>query len=159
MEIKVPPERLRDVARQLERASGEVDALLQAMLQTVNGLTAEWAGAASSGYIDQFQTQAPRMREQMASVLQGLIGSTGLSPGTVLVWDAGHPDTKGTDGYTYGHVAVVESVQPDGVWVSQANWPGRAVMFIRTERLSTLHAIPPGAQPLSPEEFRTRFGG
>lgn len=82
----------------------------------------------------------------------------GLRPGTVLVWDAGHSDTQGTAGYTYGHVAVVESVQQDGVWVSQANWPGKPVMFISKDRLSTLHAIPPGAQPLSPEEVRRKFG-
>ncbi len=69
----------------------------------------------------------------------------GLEAGACVVWDRGHPDTRGTAGYTYGHIAVIEAVQPDGVWVSQANWPGRPVMFIPREKLSSLYVIPRNA--------------
>jgi hypothetical protein len=78
----------------------------------------------------------------------------GLEAGACVVWDKGHPDTRGTAGYTYGHIAVIEAVQPDGVWVSQANWPGHPVMFIPRDKLSTLYVIPRNARPVTPEEFR-----
>ncbi len=83
-----------------------------------------------------------------------LTGVSGLEAGACVVWDKGHSDTSNTDGYTYGHIAAIESVQPDGVWVSQANWPGRPVMFIPRDKLSTLYVIPRNARPITPEEFK-----
>ncbi len=71
----------------------------------------------------------------------------GLQPGAAIVWNKGHSDL-GREGYTFGHIAIVEVVQPDGVWVSQANWPGRPVMFIPKKKLSGLYLIPPTATPV-----------
>lgn len=81
------------------------------------------------------------------------IAVAGLRPGAALVWDRGHPGLEGTAGYTYGHVAVVEAVQADGVWVSQANWPGEPAMFIPNEKMRGLHVVPLDAKPISPEDF------
>ncbi|MGB9777453.1 MAG: WXG100 family type VII secretion target [Anaerolineae bacterium] len=77
----------------------------------------------------------------------------GLEAGACVVWNRYHPDTQHTAGYLHGHIAVIEAVQPDGVWISQSNWPGRPVMFIPRDRLSSLHVIPPGARPITPGEF------
>jgi hypothetical protein len=77
-----------------------------------------------------------------------------LQPGTAVVWDRNHQDTKGTDGHTYGHIAVIEAVEPDCIWVSQANWRGKSVMQISREKLLSLHFIPPGAQSLSVDDFK-----
>lgn len=81
------------------------------------------------------------------------VSVAGLQPGAAIVWDKGHAGLRGTDGYTYGHVAVVEAVQADGVWVSQANWPGKPVMFIPNEKMPGLYVVPPDAKPISPEDF------
>jgi hypothetical protein len=70
---------------------------------------------------------------------------SGLKTGAAIVWDKGNATLSGTAGYTYGHIAIVEAVQPDGVWVSQANWPGEPVMFIPKANLPDLYVIPPNA--------------
>lgn len=45
-----------------------------------------------------------------------------VKPGRAVVWPRGHDDLKGTDGWEWGHVAIVEEVYPDRIVVSQANW-------------------------------------
>jgi len=67
-----------------------------------------------------------------------------LAPGHALVWDRHHPALKGTDGWTWGHIAIVEEVGPDYVIVSQANWPGKPTMKIERQKLIDwgLYVIP-----------------
>jgi len=67
-----------------------------------------------------------------------------LAPGHALVWDRYHPALKGTDGWTWGHIAIVEEVGPDYVIVSQANWPGKPTMKIERQKLIDwgLYVIP-----------------
>jgi surface antigen len=75
------------------------------------------------------------------------INISGLKPGAAIVWDKGNASLYGYAGYTYGHVAIVEAVQPDGIWISQANWSGAPVKFIPNEKLTGLCVIPPDATP------------
>jgi len=67
-----------------------------------------------------------------------------VAPGHAVVWDRHHPSLKGTDGWTWGHIAIVEEVGPDYVIVSQANWPGRPTMKIERQKLIDwgLYVIP-----------------
>jgi surface antigen len=83
----------------------------------------------------------------MGDVSGSSLNVSGMLPGAALVWDKGDPMLGGGDGYTYGHIAIIEAVQSDGVWVSQANWPGASAMFIPKENLSGLYIIPPSATP------------
>jgi len=83
------------------------------------------------------------------SNLEDLINN--MEPGAVLVWDGG---IKGAE--SSGHIAVVEAVQEDGVWISQANWDP-SVKFIPKEDLTGLYMIPPNAKPITPAEYRQRF--
>ncbi len=69
-------------------------------------------------------------------------------PGAALVYD-------GTSSNKYGHVAVIEAVQNDGVWVSEANWGWvngvykgtSCVRFINKDSLEGLYIIPKDVNP------------
>jgi hypothetical protein len=68
-----------------------------------------------------------------------------IQPGSLIVWDA-------TPGNPYGHVAVVEYVTPDGIWISEQNNPLQSPPHIRPhaialDQLSDTFVIPPNAQP------------
>ena len=67
-----------------------------------------------------------------------------LATGYAIVWDRHHPSLKGTDGWTWGHIVIVEEVGPDYVIVSQANWPGKPRMKIERQKLIdwVLYVIP-----------------
>ena len=62
---------------------------------------------------------------------------------------------KGTNKNRDGHVAIVEVVQQDGIWISEANWGwvqgvfrGKSpVRFIKNENLINLFVIPKDANP------------
>jgi hypothetical protein len=83
-----------------------------------------------------------------------------LQPGTVVVWKRDHPYLKGTDGEFAGHVAVIEAVEPDCIWFSQANVPANErVKRYSGHELLNLHFIPPWAKPLSVEELREKSEG
>lgn len=85
------------------------------------------------------------------------INISGLKPGAALVWDKGNTwlEVKGKDpyhGYQYGHIAIVEAVQPNGVWVSQANSPASVKFYAYADLYGAssqggLYVIPPGAKP------------
>lgn len=77
-----------------------------------------------------------------------------LPPGTLVIWGKGQ---KGSDP-TYGHVAVVEKVEADGIWVSDGGWKGKegSPRFISIEGLQGLHVAPPSSKPISPQEFAKR---
>lgn len=60
-----------------------------------------------------------------------------IAPGYALVWEIGHPQADAT----YGHIAIVEEVGPDYVWISQAgSSPTR--MKLSREFVSTLYVLP-----------------
>lgn len=73
VEIRVSPERLRGVAGQLDQMRLETDQTLANMIQTVNNLSGEWAGMAQVDYANQFNDQVPRMRTNLAELLENLI--------------------------------------------------------------------------------------
>ncbi|MEM2461007.1 MAG: CHAP domain-containing protein [Candidatus Hadarchaeales archaeon] len=64
-----------------------------------------------------------------------------VKPGHAVVWPRQHEDLKGTAGWNYGHVAIVEEVYPDHVVVSQAGWPGKSRMEIRKDEMASLVVI------------------
>lgn len=64
-----------------------------------------------------------------------------VKPGHAVVWPRQHEDLKGTAGWNYGHVAIVEEVYPDHIVVSQAGWPGKSRMEIRKEDMASLVVI------------------
>lgn len=66
-----------------------------------------------------------------------------IAQGYAIVWPRQHSQLKGTDGYTYGHIAIVESVDVDKITVSQANWPGKPTMEITRDELQSLYIIGP----------------
>ena len=81
---------------------------------------------------------------------------TTLPPGTLVIWEKGQ---KGANA-TYGHVAVIEKVEADGIWVSDSGWHGKggSPRFIPIDKLQGLHMVPPGSKPISPQEFAERVG-
>ncbi len=72
VEIRVPVERLREVANSLETQSQEADSLLQSALSLVDGLSGEWAGMAQVDYAQMFNDQVPPIRTRFNELLEGL---------------------------------------------------------------------------------------
>jgi hypothetical protein len=71
-----------------------------------------------------------------------------IEPGALLVFDRNEGGAFGS-----GHVAIIEKVQANGVWISHSNWPKGnppKIEFYDTEILIGLYVIPAGAEP-SPE--------
>jgi len=70
--IRVSPERLRSVASTLESNRQEVDSMLSNMVNTVNNLQGEWTGLAQVDYANMFNEQVPKMRTNLAEILENL---------------------------------------------------------------------------------------
>ena len=81
---------------------------------------------------------------------------TTLPAGALVVWQPGQHGANAT----YGHVAVVEKVEANGIWVSDSGWYGKggSPRFIPADKLQDLHIIPPGATPLSKDRYVERIG-
>ena len=58
-----------------------------------------------------------------------------IGVGYAIIWDKGHPSLTVTDGFDYGHVAIVESVENGNIVVSHANWPGHPELTLTLEQL------------------------
>ncbi len=80
--------------------------------------------------------QVLHLREAGADDLRQVV-----KPGHALVWPRYHQDLKGTAGWDYGHVAIVEEVYPDHIVVSQAGWPGKPRMELSKEQLQSLYLV------------------
>ena len=67
-----------------------------------------------------------------------------IAVGYAVIWDKGDPALKGTGGYTWGHIAIVEAVEGNKIKVSQANWPGHEEMWITIDQLrsSYIYLLP-----------------
>lgn len=66
-----------------------------------------------------------------------------IKTGYAIVWPRTHEDLKGSPGYTYGHVAIVEHVDPNFVIVSQAGFRDKTNMKIPRSALLGLFIIGP----------------
>ncbi|MGQ9467495.1 MAG: WXG100 family type VII secretion target [Anaerolineae bacterium] len=75
VEIRVSPERLRDVAGQLDQKRQEADQVLATMIQMVHNLGGEWSGLAQVDYANLFNERVPQMRTNLSEVLENLIQS------------------------------------------------------------------------------------
>lgn len=75
VEIRVSPERLRNVAGQLDQKRQEADQVLATMIQMVNNLGSEWSGLAQVDYANLFNERVPQMRTNLSEVLENLIQS------------------------------------------------------------------------------------
>lgn len=73
VEIRVSPERLRQVASSLENQQAQADDTLRMMIQQVNELQGEWTGMAQVDYAQMFNEQVPQMQNQLREILEGLI--------------------------------------------------------------------------------------
>ena len=65
-----------------------------------------------------------------------------VAKGYALVWPREHPDTKGSAGWIYGHVAIIEEVGKDYVVVSQAGWGSETQKRFSLEQVASLYVIP-----------------
>ncbi|RLC83438.1 MAG: hypothetical protein DRI37_10245 [Chloroflexi bacterium] len=70
--IQVSPERLRSVASTLDSNRQEVDSTLTNMVNTINNLQGEWTGLAQVDYANMFNEQVPKMRTNLAEILENL---------------------------------------------------------------------------------------
>lgn len=73
-DIRVSPDRLRQVAAQLDAQSASVEEGLQAMIHTVNDLAGEWTGLAQVDYAALFNEQVPQMQARLRELLANLNG-------------------------------------------------------------------------------------
>lgn len=73
-DIRVSPDRLRQVASQLDAQSASVEEGLQAMVHTVNDLAGEWTGLAQVDYANLFNEQVPQMQARLRELLANLSG-------------------------------------------------------------------------------------
>lgn len=97
-------------------------------------------------YIDIYADSVIRFSRENAQATLAAIGA-----GAVLVYDAGQARMNPA----YGHVAVIERIEPGGVWVSDSNYAGSSPRFISTEDLIRygLYVIPAGASPVSNDRY------
>ena len=83
------------------------------------------------------------------------------APGAILVWTKEQADNNN------GHVAAVERVTSEGIWISEANWDANndgvktasdGVRFISKEKLQQigLFVIPVGASPVTPQRYQEK---
>ncbi len=72
VDIRVSPERLRNVASTLDSNRQEVDSMLQNMINTINNLQGEWTGLAQVDYANMFNDQVPTMKTNLAELLENL---------------------------------------------------------------------------------------
>jgi len=73
-DIRVSPDRLREVASQLDAQSASVEEGMQAMIHTVNNLAGEWTGLAQVDYANLFNQQVPQMQARLRELLANLSG-------------------------------------------------------------------------------------
>jgi WXG100 family type VII secretion target len=71
--IRVSPERLRNVASSLDRQQQEIDNLLHNTVTTLNNLDGNWTGLAYGDYAQMFHEQVPSMRAKLAETLEHLV--------------------------------------------------------------------------------------
>lgn len=71
-EIRVTPERLRQVAALLEAQRAEAEEILGAMIRAVNDLAGEWTGLAQIDYAHLFNEQVPLMQTRLRELLENL---------------------------------------------------------------------------------------
>lgn len=74
-----------------------------------------------------------------------------FKPGAALVWTADQmPGSGGA-----GHIAIIEAVDGDRIWISQANVPGKVIVSYSKEELAKMgiYLIPIGAQNVEAAKF------
>lgn len=93
-------------------------------------------------YVEIYGDNAIPWSELQQQISQnGVVLSKLIPPGTAVVW--------GTSVGPDGHVAIVEQVTEEGIWVSESNWPvgsGPNVRFIPWSKLGDTHFVPPDAK-------------
>lgn len=99
------------------------------------GLAAGDGGAYN--YIQQYRESLRYYRVPPEAAQEGRLQQTYLRPGTVVVWDRGQ---QGADA-TYGHVAIIETVGPDYIEVSEAGWGSSTRRRLAATDLPELHFI------------------
>jgi WXG100 family type VII secretion target len=72
VEIRVSPERLRNVASQLDNQRTEIDSTLTRMRGEIDNLSGEWSGLAQLDYAQMFDSEVPRMQTQINEILEEL---------------------------------------------------------------------------------------
>jgi len=72
VDIRVSPERLREVAGTLDNQRQEVVGVLSSAISTVQSLKGEWAGLAQVKYAQVFSDEVPPMQQRVDSILEHL---------------------------------------------------------------------------------------
>jgi WXG100 family type VII secretion target len=72
VDIRVSPERLRQVAATLDGQREQVEGALTSAISSVQALEGEWTGMAQVDYAQIFNSEVPPMRTRMVEILDGL---------------------------------------------------------------------------------------
>lgn len=72
VDIRVSPDRLREVAGSLDAQREEIIGALSNTITTVQGLQGEWQGMAQVDYAQIFDTEVPPMRDRVGQILESL---------------------------------------------------------------------------------------
>ncbi|MBN1179096.1 MAG: WXG100 family type VII secretion target [Anaerolineae bacterium] len=72
VDIRVSPERLREVAGTLDAQRQEIVSALSQTVTTVQNLQGEWSGMAQVDYTQIFDNEVPPMRDRVAEILENL---------------------------------------------------------------------------------------
>jgi WXG100 family type VII secretion target len=72
VDIRVSPDRLREVAGSLDAQREEILGALSNTMTTVQGLQGEWQGMAQVDYAQIFDTEVPPMRDRVGQILESL---------------------------------------------------------------------------------------
>jgi WXG100 family type VII secretion target len=72
VEIRVSPERLREVSSQLDSQRSEIDSTLNNMKNMINNLSGEWTGMAQVDYAQIFNDEVPQMQMRMNEIMENL---------------------------------------------------------------------------------------
>lgn len=97
-------------------------------------------------YINIYQGSVRQINESNADELW-----EDFKPGAALVWTA--EQMPGSGGA--GHIAIIEAVDGDRIWISQANIPGKVIVSYSKEELAKkgIYLIPIGAKPVETTNF------
>jgi WXG100 family type VII secretion target len=72
VDIRVSPDRLRQVAATLEGQRDQVEAALSGAISAVQALEGEWTGMAQVDYAQIFNSEMPPMRSRVVEIMDGL---------------------------------------------------------------------------------------
>ena len=129
-----PPIRLRDGVRPEDSSASDGCVDYAQRRRTDLGATGGEGGAAD--YIEKFADRRFQIDDSIVDLREK------IPIGAAIVWPRHHSDLAGTAGYENGHVAIVEEVGPDYVWLSQAGWGQLTRMKVSKADLASLFIIP-----------------